>query len=324
MKVTRKEIVAKVCYEVCKRVLPKYSSKRGPKKYEFWQLVAMYLYGIIYDLTYRDLEEEFLVSDVLRRALNLKEVPHYSTICKAVKRLSEEDLKKLLEESAKLLDVKLDVLAIDSTGLREDNASCYYAKRSGKKRKSWTKMTIVVDVESQVILSEDVRMGPGNDGVILREMFERGDIPFCEVLLADSGYDCKGNEKIAIFKPIRRGGCYKSLERIHLFLRWLFTSTIGLYGKRWIVETVISVIKRRFGDRIKSRSPDSKFVETHLIPVAYNIWRFFIASYLVSILSLLTLPNSITFNRAIQITLLNNSRKRRAVSFSGTRCLLRV
>ncbi len=65
----------------------------------------MYLYGIIYGLTYRDLEEEFLVRDVLRKALNLKEVPHYSTICKAVKRLRKEDLKRLLKESAKLLEV---------------------------------------------------------------------------------------------------------------------------------------------------------------------------------------------------------------------------
>ena len=38
-------------------------------------------------------------------------------------------------------------------------------------------------------------------------MFERGDIPSCDVLLADSGYDCRGNEEIAVFKPIRRGSC---------------------------------------------------------------------------------------------------------------------
>ncbi|WP_456327494.1 hypothetical protein [Archaeoglobus sp.] len=56
------------------------------------------------------------MSEVLREELNLREVPHYSTICKAVKRLREEDLKRLLEESAKLLDVKLDILAIDSMG----------------------------------------------------------------------------------------------------------------------------------------------------------------------------------------------------------------
>ena len=272
----KKEIVARKCYEVCKRALPGYSNRMGPKRYEFWQLIAMFLYGIIYNLTYRDLEEEFRISEVLRKALNLEKVPHYSTICKAVKRLREEDLKKLLEESAKLLNVKLDILAIGSTGLREDNTSYYYAKRCGKNRKSWTKITVVVDTESQTILAGDVRRGSGNDGVILGEIFKRGDIPSCDVLLADSGYDCRGNEEIAIFKPIRRGGCYKSEDRINLFLRWLFCRIIGLYGKRWIVETVFSVIKRRFGDRIKSRSPYYKFVESHLIPVAYNIWRFFI------------------------------------------------
>ena len=63
----------------------------------------MFLYGIAYNLTYRNLEEEFRISEVLRKALNLREVPHYSTICKAVKRLREEDfLKRLLEESSKL------------------------------------------------------------------------------------------------------------------------------------------------------------------------------------------------------------------------------
>ncbi len=40
-------------------------------------------------------------------------------------------------------------------------------------------MTVVVDV--------DVRRGSGNDGVVLREMFEKEDIPPCNVLLADSG-----------------------------------------------------------------------------------------------------------------------------------------
>lgn len=96
----------------------------------------------------RDIEEEFLVSEVLREALNLREVPDYSTICEAVKRLREEDSRKLLEESAKLLDVKTEVLAIDSTELREDNASFHYANRSGKKRKSWRKLTIIVDTDS--------------------------------------------------------------------------------------------------------------------------------------------------------------------------------
>ena len=70
--------MARKCYEVCKNVLPRYSV--GPKKYEFWQLISMFLYGIVYNQAYRDLEEEFRISEVLRKELNLKEVPHNSTI----------------------------------------------------------------------------------------------------------------------------------------------------------------------------------------------------------------------------------------------------
>jgi len=137
-------------------------------------------------------------------------------------------------------------------------------------------LTIVVDTDSQAIISANIEVRPSNDGVFLREMFEKVLIPSCQVLLADSGYDCRGNEEI--FRPIRRGGCYKSVERINIFLRWLFYRIIGLYGKRWKVETVFSVIKRRFGDRMKSRSDYSKFVKfsLNLIPIAYNIWRFFV------------------------------------------------
>ncbi len=51
--------------------------------------------------------------EVLRKVLNLKDIPDYTRICKTVERLREEDLRKLLEESSKL-GVKLEVLAVDS------------------------------------------------------------------------------------------------------------------------------------------------------------------------------------------------------------------
>ena len=115
------------------------------------------------------------------------------------------------------------------------------------------------------------------------------EVIFHVCLLADSGYD-RGNEEIAIFK-IRMGNSYKSLERINLFLIWLFCRIIGLYGKRWMVETVFSVIKRIFGDRMKSRSPHSKFVENHLIPVAISGDSLFL-----TLLPLLILQQSIVFS----------------------------
>jgi len=70
----------------------------------------MYLYGLVFRFRYRDIEEGFRISEVLRNALNLKDVPDYTTICKAVKKLRGEDLSKLLEERAKLLGFRLDYL----------------------------------------------------------------------------------------------------------------------------------------------------------------------------------------------------------------------
>ena len=64
-------------------------------------------------------------------------------------------------------------------------------------------------------------------------MVEKGEILSAVFYLQIRVNDCKGNEEIAVFRPIRRGGYYKSEERINLFLRWLFYRIIGLYGKRW-------------------------------------------------------------------------------------------
>ena len=46
---------------------------------------------------------------------------------------------------------------------------------------SWVKLTAVVDVYTQAILFTDVRIGLNNDEVILKEIFERGDIPNCNI-----------------------------------------------------------------------------------------------------------------------------------------------
>ena len=45
----------------------------------------------------------------------------------------------------------------------------------------------------------------------------------------------------------------------------------GLYGQRWKVETVNSVIKRKFGDTIRSRSRRLQFREPLLKALVYNV-----------------------------------------------------
>ena len=47
----------------------------------------------------------------------------------------------------------------------------------------------------------------------------------------------------------------------------------GVYGQRWKVETVISVIKRKFGDYIRSRKERLKAREVDLKGLVYAFHR---------------------------------------------------
>jgi hypothetical protein len=45
----------------------------------------------------------------------------------------------------------------------------------------------------------------------------------------------------------------------------------GFYGQRWKVETVNSVIKRKFGDEIRSRLVSRRYCEPIVKGLIYNI-----------------------------------------------------
>ncbi len=59
-----------------------------------------------------------------------------------------------------------------------------------------------------------------------------------------------------------------------------------VYGKRNIVESVFSTMKRRFGDETWSRKEELKFKEMLLVVVAYNAWKFYFWEVFYSALAL--------------------------------------
>ena len=63
-------------------MLPEHKNKTGHKWYKF--------HGIIFNLTFREIDVEFILSRELRKIINLKRVPCYTTICRAVGKLTEE------------------------------------------------------------------------------------------------------------------------------------------------------------------------------------------------------------------------------------------
>ncbi|GBD38773.1 hypothetical protein HRbin37_01031 [bacterium HR37] len=76
---------------------------------------------------------------------------------------------------------------------------------------------------------------------------------------------------IRVIPPIRRGGGIKSWNRILAYMVYRISKWMGVYGKRWLCETINSVIKRKFGDSIRERKWGNKKKIVSLMTIVYNI-----------------------------------------------------
>ena len=91
------------------------------------------------------------------------------------------------------------------------------------------------------------------------------------MLLADRGFDAASVRLGDLIPPIRRGGVMKELARIE---RDELVSTArldGFFGQRCKAETVNSVIKRKFGDDIRSHKASRRYREPIVKGLIYNI-----------------------------------------------------
>jgi transposase len=229
------------------------------------------------NMSYRDLEELLLSSEDMCRVLGLRAVPDYSTFNRAYNRVSGKQIQKLLEKTLEVIGIGMVgsiLFACDSTGFKEDSASFYYALRSGKKRKRWIKAFYLLDTRTQICVSQVIGRGPSGDARGLCQLEKKSSVrPFIEVM--DRGFDGNGNFHfglpIRIIPPIRRGGGIKSWSRILAYMVYMVSKLMGIYGKRWICETMNSVIKRKFGDSVRERKEKNKKIIVSLMTIAYNI-----------------------------------------------------
>jgi hypothetical protein len=228
-----------------------YSHKKSPHIYTLSQLISCVLLKIyLKNISFRDLEELLLSSENMCGALGLRRVPNYSTFNRACNRVSNKNVQMLLEKILEIIFIHTRinsyvVFSCDSTGFKEDSASFYYALRSRKKRKRWIKAFYLLDTRSQICVSQVIGRGPSGDAGGLCQLEKRSPLlPLIEVM--DRGFDGNGNFHfglpIRIIPPIRRGGSIKSWNRILAYIVYMFSKLMGIYGKRWLCETMNSVI----------------------------------------------------------------------------------
>ena len=297
--------VARMALEVATKALAQYSHRKSPHKFTQPQLLACLIVKEIRKLDYRGIYVMLSEWSDLRNALKLKSIPHFTTLCAASKRLlkkksSEALLQAILQrcKDAGLLNNRSKLAAIDSTGIETRYASQYYTRRckrhSGHYKHRYPKLSAICDTSNHLILGAYINRGPRLDHVESRDTLMNALYhQQFEVLVADAGYESEGFHSLcrdrlgieSIIPTTQRGrprydGKLKAVTgKYRQLMKKLFPK--GIYGQRWQIETVFSMLKRNLGSAVRARKHYSQTREIRLRVLAHNLmilWRIILCS----------------------------------------------
>lgn len=270
----------------------KFSSKFSKRTYSNWVLIVLLALQQRMDKSYREFCDILDVCTEILNLLGIAKVPHFTTLQKAAKRLKVQFLERVMAGFVILTMTVYVRLGIDSTGLQPTRASAHYVKvlkknkKSLRKVKNHIKLTMLIDLGKQLIVSQKIRRGPANDNKDFKPVVKKGKHVLdkgkkkAKSFDADKGYDSEENHRTAVEDlgaedriklknkdvPIHRTkGTYrkKAKRRINRLKR----------NYRSKNETVNSVLKRVNGSMIRSIKVSMQNKEVLLKEIAYNAAR---------------------------------------------------
>ena len=266
MKSIRKRLLKKINRLIRRSGVPRFLHHFGPKKYTTWQhLKCVFLKRKFKETSWRDLLE-------LLPYFNITKIPHFTTLIKFAGRMPANLWNLMLGLSAEV--DKVEVGAIDATGLSRTQPSSYYIKRiDGKPDYSYVKLSTYVDIERKLFLSARMRAKPRHDVNDVAYLLKHSPV-LAETNLLDRGYDA--NWIHALFReqgvfsiiPARKGcvrGQYRKEMRDYM--------DYGQYWQRNIIESMFKSINTKFGNRLSSRKIANQRSECYARLILHNLSR---------------------------------------------------
>ena len=265
---------------VARNSMRRYSNKFSRHDFTQHQLMSLSCLRKRLRMRYREFIELLELIPKVMGELGLSKLPHFTTLQKFLKRVGTAMLDRLLCQTIKLFDIQNPWIAGDGTGHACSHASLYYAKKLKKhkkrRRKHYTKNSIAVDADKQVIVAHRVRKGPKHDSKDAAPILRKTKRLKPKGVSLDKAYDAeyihkvireelKAESQIPIRKNKALTGEYRQMMLTELDKK--------KYHRRSIVETVISVEKRVLGDANYSRSDRMRNKEGKLRNICYNIYR---------------------------------------------------
>jgi IS5 family transposase len=209
-------------------------------------------------------------------ANKIPSIPDYSTINRRVNRLDIEINQQIGNDI---------VIALDSTGIKVANRG-EWMRHKWHVRKGYLKIHVAVDIKKKRILSLEVTSEEVHDGKMLKKLVDNvSENNKTKRVLADGMYDSNNNFRYLSKNHIKPGIKTKRNSKVKStncsarnisvlrqqtnLKRWKRSVS---YGKRWMVETVFSCIKRMFGEYVNARKFHNMTKELIIKASLYNMF----------------------------------------------------
>lgn len=264
------KLVNKVKRLIRRAGIPRFLHHFGPKKYEFWQHLMALLIKQECRLGYRRVSW-------LLASLGL-EVPTYSALAKMNQRMPLTMWQLLLRITA---SQKLNLVAIDGTGMSRPLPSPYYTYRTDRPYPIDIplKLSIAICTRTKKVLSLRLRAKRSHDIKDAKYLIKH--LPGKpKTIIADKGYDAEWLHQYCHKLKIRPCIPIKNNGRIR-HNRWTLRRTNAkkfkkkTYNRREMVETTFSVLKRKFGSSVSSIRISAQRAEMYCRAIAYNTFSIF-------------------------------------------------
>src|SRR3989339_733092 len=236
-------------------------NKKGKQPYDYRIILTLCTLRIFLKKTYSDYEIEIRTNPLIADLLGLRNLPSKSTIHRGMQLLTMKLIRKinfvLIGEHLKR---KLNIM-LDSSGIRTDKKSSWFCLRIKKviRKRDCNKLHLAVCSDLHLILNWRITAWKRNDSPFFIKLLK----PFKILgrILADKGYLSRKNFQFCM----DRGGC--------AFILWSKFNEfyMNIYHQRSNIESVFSVIKKRFGDKVLCRTFPMRAREISLRLIAYNL-----------------------------------------------------
>jgi len=255
---------------------------RNKTAYDYRKIIGLCILRIFLKKSYNDYEIEMRTDIRICKAFQLTILPGKSTIHRGMEKLTMDllyELSKLIikEQLRRVLNI-----IVDASGIRTDKRSTWFCLRINKEisKRNCDKLHIAICADLLLILNWRITSEKKNDCSFFKILLKPFKI--LGIVFADRGYLSRSNFQFCMdkggcafipFKKNSRGGsmgspAWKFAFNLWKKCRWIYEN---IYHQRSKVESVFSVIKKRFGDKVNCKSVIMRRKEIALRLIAYNL-----------------------------------------------------